>query len=79
MEHPLIGDLNNLTLDELSARVTELSNKLNIATRMGNAHLCNQLRMAVESYQNKYQERLQESYKKTDGVDINFDNKINIK
>jgi len=79
MEHPLIGDLNDLTLDELSARVTELSNKLNMATRMGNAHLCNQLRMAVESYQNKYQERLQESYKKADGANINFDNKINIK
>jgi hypothetical protein len=46
---------------------------------MGNAHLCNQLRMAIETFQNKYQSRLQESYKKIDGEPINFDNKINIK
>lgn len=80
MEHPLIHDLNNLTIDELSGKITELSNKLNIATRMGNAHLCNQIRMALETYRNKYQDRLRESYKKQEEVsNINFDDKINIK
>ena len=80
MEHPLIGDINDLTIDELSARVSELSNKLNIATRTGNGHLCDQIRMALETFQNKYQERLQESYKKQEEINhINFDNKINIK
>jgi len=79
MEHPLIGNIDDLTIDELGSKISELSNKLNIATRMGNAHLCNQLRMAIETFQNKYQARLQESYKKTDGEPINFDNKINIK
>jgi hypothetical protein len=80
MEHPLIGDINDLTIDELSARVSELSNKLNIATGMGNAHLCNQIRMALETYRSKYQEKLQDSYKKQEEAShINFDNKINIK
>jgi len=79
MEHPLIGNIDDLTIDELGSKISELSNKLNIATRMGNAHLCNQLRMAIETFQNKYQSRLQESYKKIDGEQINFDNKINIK
>ena len=80
MEHPLIGDINDLTIDELSARVGELSNKLNIATQMGNGHLCNQIRMALETFRNKYQERLQESYKKQEEAShINFDDKINIK
>lgn len=80
MEHPLIGDINDLTIDELSAKVSELSNKLNIATGMGNAHLCNQIRMALETFRNKYQERLQESYKKQEeSSHINFDDKINIK
>lgn len=80
MEHPLIGDLNGLTIDELSAKVNELSNKLNIAMSTGNGHLCNQIRMAMESYRNKYQEKLQESYKKQEGDShINFDDKINIK
>jgi len=80
MEHPLIGDINDLTIDELSARVGELSNKLNIATQMGNAHLCGQIRMALETFRNKYQDRLQESYKKQkEDSHINFDDKINIK
>ena len=78
MEHPLIGNLDQLTADELSGKVNELSNKLNIAMRSGNAHLCNQLRMAIESYQNKYQDVVQQTYKKQIG-DANFDDKINIK
>ena len=78
MEHPLIGNLDQLTADELSSKVNELNNKLNIAMRSGNAHLCNQLRMAIESYRNKYQEVVQQTYKKQIG-DANFDDKINIK
>ena len=78
MEHPLIGNLDQLTADELSGKVNELNNKLNIAMRTGNAHLCNQLRMAIESYRNKYQEVVQQTYKKQIG-DANFDDKINIK
>ena len=75
MEYPLIGDLNNLTLDELSTKVADLNSKLSMAMRTGNGHLCNQIRMAIESYQVKYQEKLQESYKKSDA---NFDDKIKI-
>lgn len=75
MEHPLIGDLNDLTLEELGSKITELNKKLSIAMRSGNAHLCNQLRMALESYNTKYQEKLQQSYK---DATANFDDKINI-
>jgi hypothetical protein len=75
MEHPLIGDLNDLTMDELSTKISDLNRKLSIAMRSGNGNLCNQMRMAIESYQTKYQEKLQESYKK---ADTNFDDKINI-
>jgi len=78
MEHPLIGNLDQLTADELSSKVNELNNKLNIAMRSGNGHMCNQLRMAIESYRNKYQEVVQQTYKKQIG-DANFDDKINIK
>lgn len=77
MEHPLIGSLDELTLEELGARINELGKKLGIAARTGNGHLCSQIRMAMENYQNKYQEKLQESYKKAQG-DSNFDDKINI-
>jgi hypothetical protein len=77
MEHPLIGQLDELTLEELGTKINELGKKLSIAARSGNGHLCNQIRMAMENYQNKYQEKLQESYKKAQG-DSNFDDKINI-
>jgi hypothetical protein len=56
----------------------ELQKKLGIAQRNGNAHLCNQIRMAIESYQNKYNEKLQASYKK-DLADAKIDtSKIDI-
>ena len=77
MEHPLIGSLDEQTLEELGTKISELSKKLGIASRTGNGHLCNQIRMAMENYQNMYQTKLQDSYKKAQG-DSNFDDKINI-
>lgn len=77
MEHPLIGDISQLTLDELSTKVNDLYKKLAIAQRSGNGHLCNQLRMALETYNTQYQNKLRDSYKKAEG-DVNFENKINI-
>lgn len=74
MEHPLIGSLDELTVDQLSDKVSELNKKLTIAMANGNGNLCNQLRMAIESYQNKYQEKLRESY----ASNQNFADKINI-
>jgi hypothetical protein len=75
MEHPLIGELNHLTTDELSAKISELNKKLSIVARTGNGHLCDQLRMALASYNAKYQEKLQQSYR---DANTNFDDKINI-
>lgn len=78
MEHPLIGKLDHLTLDELIQEMSALRKKLDFAVSTGNGHLCNQLRMALESYQNKYQDKLKESSKRQDG-EIDFGEKINIK
>ena len=78
MEHPLIGNIDHYTEDELTSKISELHGKLSIATRSGNAHMCNQIRMAIETYRNKYQEKLQDTYKKEMG-DTNFNDKINIK
>ena len=50
MEHPLIGDLTKLTEAELTEKIAELNQKLSIAARAGNGHLCDQIRMAIESY-----------------------------
>lgn len=61
MEHPLIPSLDDLSLEQLSDKISELNKKLAIAYRTGNAHLCDQIRMAIESYQTKYQEKLKGS------------------
>jgi hypothetical protein len=83
MEHPLIGPLDELTVEELSTKINELNNKLAIATRTGNGHLCGQIRMAIESYNFKYQQRVDEQYRKAtkqaEDQHLNFDNKINIR
>lgn len=77
MEHPLISGLDELTTDELSLKVSELYKKLSIASRSGNGHMCDQIRMAIESYQNKYRQRIEEENKK-DNLDDKFGDKINI-
>ena len=58
MEHPLIGSLENFTPEQLLEKISELNRKLGIAYQMGNADLCNQIRMAIESHQAKYQEKI---------------------
>jgi hypothetical protein len=73
MEHPLIGDISELDADELNTKITELHKKLSIAYRLGNQVLCNQIQMALETYQNKYQEKL-----KKNQTDTGFDGMINI-
>jgi len=72
MEHPLIGSLEDFTPEQLLEKITELSRKLGIAYGMGNGHLCNQLRMAIESHQTKYQEKIRRN------TDTNFDGVIDI-
>jgi 20S proteasome alpha/beta subunit len=72
MEHPLISSLDNYTAEQLLEKITELHKKLGIAMRMGNADLCNQVRMAIESHQNKYQEKIRGN------PDTNFDSVIDI-
>ena len=57
MEHPLIKNLNDLSNQELLDKISELHKKLAIAARSGNGHMCNQIRMALESYQNQFHEK----------------------
>ena len=61
MEHPLIPNLDDLTEQQLLDKITELNRKLGIAYNTGNGYLCNQIRMAIESYQTKYQEKIRKS------------------
>ena len=72
MEHPLVSSLDDLTTEQLLEKINELNRKLGIAYRMGNGHLCNQLRMAIEGYQTKYREKIRKD------PDNNFDSVIDI-
>jgi hypothetical protein len=76
MEHPLIPSLDDLTLEQLGSKISELNKKLGIASRTGNGYLCEQIRMAIESHSNKYQEKLQALYKGNNGDQ--FNDKIDI-
>lgn len=75
MEHPLIGNLDSLSTEELTEKVSELNKKLGIAYRTGNGHLCDQLRMALESYNSKLREK---HNKEAETTRQNFDDKIKI-
>lgn len=77
MEHPLIGNLDSLTEEELTNKISELNRKLGIAAQAGNGHMCNQIRMALESYQSKYQQRIREASERAGAV--THADKINIK
>ena len=79
MEHPLISGLDQLKIDELGEKLSELNKKLRIAQNTGNGHLCNQIRMAIESYQQKHSEKLQEMYQASNkDLGKNLDDKIDI-
>jgi hypothetical protein len=77
MEHPFVNGLDDLTLEELGSKISELNRKLTIAHRGGNAYLCDQIRMALNSYQSKYQEKLRSVFQ-SGNTDNNFDDKIDI-
>ena len=72
MEHPLIASLDDQTAEQLLEKINELNRKLGIAFNTGNAHLCNQIRMAIESYQTKYNEKVRS------GKGTGFDEVIDI-
>ena len=77
MEHPFINNIDDLTLEQLGSKISELNKKLGIAMRSGTPYLCDQIRMALTSYTTKQQEKMAELYKPKGGEDA-FDSKIDI-
>ena len=78
MEHPLINNIDDLSMEQVQERITELSRKVGMAHRMGNAQLRHQIQMALETYQNKYRERQQALWKKDDDQGADFSDRIDI-
>lgn len=78
MEHPLISNIDHLTIDELQVSINDLTKKLIFAQKIGNGSLANQLRMALETYNNKYQEKIQAMYKGKNNSDTDYSDRIDI-
>jgi len=77
MEHPFINNLEDLTLEQLGSKISELHKKLSIAHRMGNSYLCDQIRMALASYTSKHQQKIT-ALNVTADEKNSFNNKIDI-
>lgn len=69
MEHPLISSLSDLTDQQLNDKINELYNKMSTARRINNAQLINQLVLALESYKQEYNKRLEKQ--QPDSIDFN--------
>lgn len=78
MEHPLIHDIDGLSVEELQSRISDLTKKLSWATRAGNGQLAGQIRMALETFQNKYRQRMDEIYAKSNQKGQDFSDRIDI-
>lgn len=64
MEHPFITDLSDKSLEELQTSISNLSTKLNFAYRSNNGAMIRQIQMALESYKNAYQKKMDDLIKK---------------
>ena len=63
MNHPFVGDLSNLSMEDLVEKVSKLTKNLAFATRSGNYGMANQIQMVLEDYRselNRQQRKLLE-------------------
>jgi len=76
MEHPLIGNLSDLNLEQLQGKLSEINKRLSFSYKTGNQALINQLQLVQSSYQAEYDRKMQAMMPKDD--DDNNDDKIDI-
>jgi len=77
MEHPLINDADDLNMEELITRISDLQRKLIWAQRH-NAALAQQISMALETYNNKYQQRQREVWEASQRSGPDYRDRIDI-
>ena len=76
MEHPLIGDLSGLKIEELQNKISELNKRMSFAYKTGNQTLLNQLQMVLEAYNREYAVKMAKLMPK--GDDDKYGDKIDI-
>lgn len=77
--HPLTPDLSGLKDDELQRKCAELSTKLNMAYRFGQAELVGQIQMILDDYNNEMMRRQQKMLEEVMSRDNKFKDIIDIK
>lgn len=60
MEHPLINDISNLTVEELQSKISDLNKKLAFASQTSNQALVSQLQLILGSYNQAYRKKIDE-------------------
>jgi hypothetical protein len=71
MDHPFVGDLSNLSMEELTEKISTLGKALSFASRSGKYQLAEQVQLALNSYRTelgKQQRRLIEDGDAVTGV-----------
>jgi hypothetical protein len=76
--HPLTQDLTKLSMEELTAKHSELLKKITMAHRWGNADLVQQLQMIMEDYQAELNERNRKQLEEMQRASKQFKNIIDI-
>ena len=69
MDHPLIGDLKDLSLEQLQLKLQEINKRLSFSYKTGNQQLIHQLQMVQASYQEEYNRKMQALMPKDSGDD----------
>lgn len=78
MEHPLIQIDPNATVDELQSRISDLNKKLGFATRSGNRALADQIRLALNTFNNQYQQKMREIQDRQSRGNNDYSDRIDI-
>jgi hypothetical protein len=68
MGHPLIGDVSDKSMDELSEIISGLTKKLNYAYRIQHQAMINQLTMTLNTYRAEYSVKQDALWKEESGV-----------
>jgi hypothetical protein len=77
MEHPLVGDISELNLEQLGEKINLLTRRLNWSRRY-NQQMAAQLSMILEAYQNQYAIKQKEAWNRERGNGPDFSDRIDI-
>lgn len=76
--HPLTPDLSKLSMEELTAKHSDLLKRITFAYRMGNPDMVQQLQMLLDDYQHELNARNQRQLEEMQKASKNFKNIIDI-